>query len=383
MRQDLLHEFRNLVAESVQNDYADNYDYYRFGPGAPDSPPQAGPRSLSGLRPAARAFRSRARTILDLAIPHFKYAREARAAEAWLEPHVDHFRWLYNRLDDEASRKILVLILAYRSLGHRRVKLPLNTPEFWEARTRVKKLQEGAEAMDSGFAPLRVYRTDLRPEGYPFELFVVGIQAVFQLQQYRCPLGDKAIEVEADDVVIDAGGCYGDTAFYFAHKAGSKGRVYSFEFLPSNLDIFNRNLETNPNYAERISLVPHPLWTASDIELYVEGNGPATRVRSESKDPTALRVRTLCIDDLAQHEQLDRLDFIKMDIEGAELAALRGAESSIRRFKPKLAISVYHQLKDFWEIAQWIDSLGLGYRLYLRHFTIHGEETVLFGCIPD
>ena len=68
-----------------------------------------------------------------------------------------------------------------------------------------------------------------------------------------------------------------------------------------------------------------------------------------------------------------------MDIEGAELNALKGAEETIRRFKPKLAITVYHSLNDFWEIPEWLESLGLGYKFYLRHFTIHAEETVLFA----
>ena len=68
-----------------------------------------------------------------------------------------------------------------------------------------------------------------------------------------------------------------------------------------------------------------------------------------------------------------------MDIEGAELPALKGAEMSIRRFKPKLAISVYHKQEDIWKIQHWIEGLDLGYRFYLRHFTIHAEETVLFA----
>ena len=54
-------------------------------------------------------------------------------------------------------------------------------------------------------------------------------------------------------------------------------------------------------------------------------------------------------------------------------------ESVLRQFRPKLAITVYHDFKDFWEIPQFLDRLGLGYRFYLRHFTIHAEETVLFA----
>jgi hypothetical protein len=70
-----------------------------------------------------------------------------------------------------------------------------------------------------------------------------------------------------------------------------------------------------------------------------------------------------------------------MDIEGAELEALKGSEGVLRQFKPKLAITVYHDFKDFWTIPQYLDSLGLGYRFYLRHFTIHAEETVLFASV--
>jgi hypothetical protein len=51
----------------------------------------------------------------------------------------------------------------------------------------------------------------------------------------------------------------------------------------------------------------------------------------------------------------------------------------LRQFKPKLAITVYHDFKDFWMIPQFLDELGLNYRFYLRHFTIHAEETVLFA----
>ena len=93
----------------------------------------------------------------------------------------------------------------------------------------------------------------------------------------------------------------------------------------------------------------------------------------------AASVSTLKIDDVVGTAEFPKVDFIKMDIEGAEQQALRGAVGCIRRFKPKLAITVYHSLQDFWEIPQWIDNLGLGYSFNLRHFTIHAEETVLFA----
>jgi hypothetical protein len=73
------------------------------------------------------------------------------------------------------------------------------------------------------------------------------------------------------------------------------------------------------------------------------------------------------------------VDFIKMDIEGAELPALKGAVETIKKFKPQLAIAIYHNMEDFTAIPKWIKGLGLGYQLYLGHYTIHGEETVIFA----
>jgi FkbM family methyltransferase len=222
---------------------------------------------------------------------------------------------------------------------------------------------------------------DLSKIGYPIKLFALpGVVVVdFVEQQYRCETSDGAIECKEDDYVVDAGGCWADTALYFAHKVGPKGRVASFEFLPDNLKVCRRNLEMNPVLAERVAVYEHPVWSQSGKELFVIGNGPATRVVPHTGDPNAFRIKTLKIDDLVARGEFPRVDFIKMDIEGAELEALKGSEAVLRMFKPRLAITVYHDFKDMWSIPNYLDSLGLGYRFYLRHFTIHAEETVLFA----
>ncbi len=365
-----LASYLQIAIEAMDADFTDNYDRDRFGP------------ADGGKQPGVKeAIRRSLRNVGLITVGSAKHT--VRSALRYVEPHLVELEWLYRHLGDEESRRTLVQVAAYRALGHRRIKLPLNTPGYWEARKRFAENRVGAETMETGFRGWQVYRTDLRPFGYPFELFVMGIQNEFQLQQYRCPLGNDAIEVEPGDVTVDGGGCYGDTAFYFAHKAGPAGRVYSFEFLPDNLLIFQRNLQFNPDFASRIKLVQHPMWAVSDQELFIEGSGPATRVSPQSKNPEASRIKTLSIDSLVEREQLDRLDFIKMDIEGAELEALRGAEAALRRFKPKLAITVYHNFKDFWTIPQYLHQVEPGYRFHLKHFTIHSEETVLFARIGD
>jgi FkbM family methyltransferase len=138
-------------------------------------------------------------------------------------------------------------------------------------------------------------------------------------------------------------------------------------------------MELNPGLASRIQLHQNPVWSSSGDKLFVYGNGPGTTVGPVAKSPESTRVETLKIDDLVARRDYPRIDFIRIDSEGAELEALKGSAAVLRRFKPKLAITVYHDLKDFWSIPQYLDGLGLGYRFYLRHFTIHAEEAVLFA----
>lgn len=155
--------------------------------------------------------------------------------------------------------------------------------------------------------------------------------------------------------------------------------VFSYEFFPDNLRIFRRNLDLNPDLANRIHIIERAVWDQSDLTLSVKGAGPGARVGPENNAACNDGPQTLAIDDLVQRQHLSRIDFIKMDIEGAELPALHGAAETIKCFRPKLAISVYHRLTDFFEIPEFLDSPQCGYQFFLRHYTIHAEETVLFA----
>ena len=82
------------------------------------------------------------------------------------------------------------------------------------------------------------------------------------------------------------------------------------------------------------------------------------------------------LDDIVGEE----VTYIKMDIEGMELDALKGAEALITKYKPKLAISIYHKMEDIVEIPNHIRNMNLGYRFYLRHYwNCNGTDTILFA----
>src|SRR5262249_48781351 len=76
----------------------------------------------------------------------------------------------------------------------------------------------------------------------------------------------------------------------------------------------------------------------------------------------------------------EQAHFVKMDIEGGEFDALRGASRQIATHGPVLALAIYHRAADFWRLAEFARGLRSDYRLFLRHYTEGWAETVLY-CV--
>lgn len=299
-----------------------------------------------------------------------------------LKPHLEKLGKLWEDLVDDASKDLLVDLMAYRVLGYRHVKLDTNTPEYWKVLEHWNtKAAEAKDRLPTGFRHFELTSLSLNDIGSEIQAFIrpAAVMSQFFLAQYQHTSGSLSIGVEKGHVVFDCGGCWGETALHFAEQAGAEGRVISFEFVPSNLVIYRKNLALNPGLSKQIEIVEHPLWSEAGGDLHYSDNGPGSRVEPEAFDGATGSVTMCTIDSVMLDKGLDKLSFIKMDIEGAELNALKGAEESLKKYRPKLAISVYHAISDFYEIHAYLKSLDLGYRFYLRHATIHAEETVLFA----
>ena len=155
----------------------------------------------------------------------------------------------------------------------------------------------------------------------------MGILIEFVLEQYRYK---DIVTVEEGDYVIDGGACYGDTALYFANRGKDKGKVFSFEFMDENLEIFKRNLELNPQYKNNIELVSKPLGLNSGEKLYAVFNGPGTSITSQ-RTVGAVEFEIISIDDYVSQNNIEKIDFIKLDVEGSEEAILKGAANTIKK----------------------------------------------------
>ena len=288
----------------------------------------------------------------------------------------------YSHLNENLSKECLVEVIAYRILGHRKTKLSTNNSRLLRLEEEVRKTANKSDFIISNFSDRKSYlhKFDYNQEQIKLYLPELGPLNPFFLKQYHCPIQEKkAISPQNEEVVIDCGGCWGDTPIEFASSVGPNGKVFVFEYVPKNLEILNKNLSLNPILQDRINVVPYPAWKSSGVSFTIEDKGPASKISTEDFIPNNLTTTSLSIDDLVENENINEIHFIKMDIEGAELKALQGAIKTIKKFRPKLAISVYHSLEEYSSILLWIESLKLGYQFYFRHFTIHAEETILFA----
>lgn len=83
-----------------------------------------------------------------------------------------------------------------------------------------------------------------------------------------------------------------------------------------------------------------------------------------------LTAKFIDLDTYVLKNRLPRVDYIKLDIEGAELDMLHGAAKTITRYKPKMAISAYHRSEDLWTLANYVKSLRSDYEFKFRHYRI-------------
>jgi FkbM family methyltransferase len=290
---------------------------------------------------------------------------------------VTNLSLVYDFLNDQYSRDYFIWVILYQLFDVVKVRFP-----FYYSREFANfdfynslKLNDDSISVNNGNTILNCF--SLSKIGWDITLWskVTSIIVNFINQQYKYR---NVVKVCPGDYVIEGGACFGDTSLYCSYLAGPTGRVFSFEFVEENLGVFFKNLELNPRHKNRIELIQKPLFSQSGMELQLQFSGAGSRVEPVKTAQDACLL-SISIDDFVAENSLKKIDFIKFDIEGAELDALRGANDTIQRFKPKLAICLYHKIEDLWTIPLYIRKILPEYKLYLDHHTVMTYETILYA----
>lgn len=175
------------------------------------------------------------------------------------------------------------------------------------------------------------------------------------------------------EVFIDGGSFDGETAVEFSQWANNNyKRIYAYESDAENvIRIKQTVLSTN---IKNVEVIGKGLWSEDKI-LYFTGSAGTTG--SGVSEIGNVEIPVTSIDNSIAEE--DVVTFIKFDIEGAELEALKGAEKTIRRDAPKLAICLYHKPEDIAEIPRYIHQINSNYKFKIRHYLSICYEDVLFA----
>ncbi len=170
--------------------------------------------------------------------------------------------------------------------------------------------------------------------------------------------------------LIDCGAYDGDTLQALLEQKRTLKSLVAFEPDPENFRKLSK-LVSGIRGVESATLLPCGVWSATEQLRFSAGAGEGSRV--DSKGDSMIQV--CAIDDVSP---VYAPNFIKMDIEGAEPDALRGAARIIGKHKPSLAVSLYHQPDHLWSLPKLIHSLNPDYRYYIRAHGECGIETVLY-----
>jgi len=177
---------------------------------------------------------------------------------------------------------------------------------------------------------------------------------------------DKEIIPEIKEIsFVDGGGYVGDTATEVIKNYPDFKKIYLIEPIPENIRIAKREL----GHLQNIEFLTCGVSNKKETLYFNEEKSFSTIY---TKGTQSVEVDT--IDNIVK----DRVNFIKLDVEGAEQDAIDGAKETIKRYKPILAICVYHKAEDWYKIPKKVLEIEKNYNVYLRHYMEGIFETVMY-----
>ena len=123
------------------------------------------------------------------------------------------------------------------------------------------------------------------------------------------------------------------------------------------------------------------LWNEDGEHTFAKSGDGQIYAQTSSKPGETRAFPCRSIDSFVEQTGLDRVDLIKLDLEGADFHAILGAVKTIQNFRPQLAISIYHRLPEYWEMPIALFELCENYDFHLGHYSFERFETILY-CIP-
>jgi FkbM family methyltransferase len=220
---------------------------------------------------------------------------------------------------------------------------------------------------------------------------ILNFRQTLDMKYYEFP--SSQIQYFPDDIklfsnissikLIDCGAYIGDTVesmMEYSQKNNIKvDSIVSFEADAQNIEKLNLEVAKQKNMFQDTDFFVYPagIWSENTI-LNFANNGNSASCICDTNNDNSTSIPVFNLDSTVKNINSN---YIKMDIEGAEQEAIKGAKKIIKNNNPILAISLYHKPEDLWEIPLLINSINSNYNMYLRVYGHLGLETLLY-CVP-
>lgn len=190
------------------------------------------------------------------------------------------------------------------------------------------------------------------------------------MKDFRFRLAEQYFEdfisLQPGSNFVDAGGFDGFTSATFAEKYPGYGKIFYFEPSPESFELSKNAL----NKVRSVVYFQNGLWNKTEQLRFNSDMGNSSRISDSGEEI----INAVSLDDAIK----EKVDFIKIDIEGSEQQALAGASETIKKFKPVIAVCVYHRQRDMVEIPAYLLKLNPSYKIYFRHYTQGTCESVMY-----
>jgi FkbM family methyltransferase len=184
-----------------------------------------------------------------------------------------------------------------------------------------------------------------------------------------------------DEVVLDCGAYDGDTLRAWLSVRGPTFRTY-FAMEPDPLSrqrLESSLTELDPAIANRVRVLPYSVSDYTGSATFSASGS----LSSAMQDGPGITVQCTRLDDLEPELGGEAPTFLKMDVEGAELDALTGGQSLLRRTHPMIAIATYHRQDHLWKVPLAVNDLWSQYDFYLRPHNEEGWDLILYAVPPN
>jgi len=168
------------------------------------------------------------------------------------------------------------------------------------------------------------------------------LSEIIMVSGFQEPYVKNILDVKKRDIFVDVGAHIGTYTIPIAKKVGENGKVISFEPHPKSIDLLERNIALNQ--INNVVLIKKPVSDSIKKVLFrLSKDPPTSGIETDDKNESVIEMEAIDLDTALSEQNLTKIDWLKIDVEGKELDVLKGSKNILKNFSPKLIIEMFNK----------------------------------------